>query len=124
MRNPASPRATRRRCNDWGLLNQRTQLRITGNSRFAIRHLYVDRSEVESFRDGNGNEAQHAACRLDMPLTPSVASAPSVASRHVGNRITLYEPTPARMNEGKGAIKIGQLRIRWDYTLDVVTKVA
>jgi len=30
-----------------------------------------------------------AVRRLDMPLTPAVACAPLVASRHVGKRITL-----------------------------------
>jgi hypothetical protein len=33
--------------------------------------------------------------RLDMPLTPAVADAPLVASRHVGKRISLAAIGPA-----------------------------
>jgi hypothetical protein len=40
--------------------------------------------------------------RLEMPLTHSVADAPSIASRHVAKRITLSEIGPARENSMVG----------------------
>jgi len=63
---------------------------ITGVCRFAIRRDCPGYSDVKVFRNNTVTKNRIALRRLDMPLTPAVADAPLVASRHVGKRITLY----------------------------------
>jgi len=46
-------------------------------------------SGVKIFQDNTVTKNRIALRRLDMPLTPAVADAPLVASRHVGKRISL-----------------------------------
>jgi len=69
---------------------ERNERQITGVCRFAIRREYLDNSVVKALRNATANKNWIALRRLDMPLTPAVADAPLVASRHVGKRITLY----------------------------------
>jgi len=56
--------------------------------------------------------------RLDMPLTPAVASAPLVASRHVGKRISLYG-----MARCRGANRQCRSEVRGAFTVATMPAV-